>query len=154
GGTVSVTGPAQTASFGVAIGGASANVGGPTTAATGTAIVSGIGAHLASSSGMAVGLLSNGNLTVSQGGTVTTSTLDSSLLAALSIGKQGVGNVTITDIGSEYLAAGHVYVGREGTAALTVKNGGSLVMSQDPTGSADLDIGGAGIFQGTIYVGG
>ena len=154
GGTIEVTAPAETTSYGMTIGNANINVGGPTSTASGAVTVSGAGALIASKSGLSVGLLSNGSLTVAQGGSVVASTLDLNLLAALGIGKQSNGSVTITDLGSTYAATGSVYIGREGDGTLTVENQGSLILSADPTGAARLGIGGAGVFNATLFVGG
>jgi T5SS/PEP-CTERM-associated repeat protein len=153
-GTVAITAPAETSSYGMLIGTANANVGGPSDTATGAMTVSGAGALLTSASGLAVGYLANGSLTVSQGGSVVVSTLNSNALAALSIGKQGNGSVTIIGFGSTYDATGRVIVGREGTGTLTVENQGDLRIQLDPTNNATLDIGGTDTTSGTLYVGG
>lgn len=150
GGTVQVSAPAQANSYAVAIGTASSNVAGPTNTATGVATVSGTGALLMSNSGLSVGYAANGTLTVSMGGTVVASTLNSASLSALSVGKLGNGSVTITDAGSSIDTTGAVYVGRAGTGTLTVENHGSLVLSPDPTSNANLAIGGAGLTSGTV----
>ena len=154
GGTVDVVAPAETSSFAVVVGGDAATVGGPTDLASGTLAVTGAGALLRSASGLAVGLAGTGSLTVSQGGSVGVSTLNSGLLGAMIVAKQGNGGVTVTDAGSTLSATGDVLIGREGTGTLSVENQGSLLVGLDPTGTGDLLIGGANLANGTLYVGG
>ncbi|WP_158923365.1 Hint domain-containing protein [Acidisphaera sp. S103] len=154
GGTVELTGTAQTSSYGVYI--ASSN-NGTNPSESGVATVSGTGALLnANGNGIAVGQYGSGTLTVSQGGTVVSGTANSSILAALGIGRQGVGNV-IVDSGT-LLANGEAFLGRAGSGDLLVENNGSVHVGLDGTGSTTdgaLQVGGAGYTAGTLlYVGG
>jgi len=153
GGTVELTGTAQTASYGVYLG--YSNVG---TASTENALatVSGAGALLnANGNGIAVGEYGTGSLTVSQGGSVVSGIPDSTILAALAIGRQGSGTVTVTDPGSQLTANGLALVGKAGNGSLTVENQGSVVIGLDPLGNGGLNIGGTGPSStGSIYVGG
>ena len=51
----------------------------------------------ADDSGIAVGQYATATLTVSQGGSVASGTANSSLIAALAVGRQGNASVTVTD---------------------------------------------------------
>ena len=105
GGVVRVNNPIAANGYGVVIGNANASIGTSATgtatdAARGEAVVNGAGALLdANGIGVAVGLLSNGSLTISQGGTVLAGSQDEALGSALSIGRRSTGSVTITDPG-------------------------------------------------------
>lgn len=75
GGTVEVSIPAQSVNFSVVVGNANASIGGPTRAASGIVIVSGTRALLdTNGNALAIGLLSTGSMTVSQGGSVVSGT--------------------------------------------------------------------------------
>jgi T5SS/PEP-CTERM-associated repeat protein len=153
GGTVELTGTAQTSVYGVYLG--NSNIG---TASTENAVatVSGTGAVLnTNGNGLAVAQYGTATLTVSQGGSVASGTPDSNLIAALAIGRQGSGTVTVTDINSGITANGNAYVGRAGTGSLIVENQGSVVIGLDGLGAGGLSIGGGGTNSGSIlYVGG
>ena len=99
GGTVELTGTAQTSSFGVYL--SNSNIGTPSTE-TAVATVSGTGAALnTDGNGLAVANYGTAALTVSQGGSVASGTPNSNLVAALAIGTQGSGTVTVTDPNSQ-----------------------------------------------------
>ncbi|MGA3400036.1 MAG: hypothetical protein ABSC95_12520, partial [Acetobacteraceae bacterium] len=155
GGTVEVNNPLLTG-YDVTIGSANSDIGGPTTTASGQALVSGAGALLnANGAGVAVGWLSSGELTVSQGGSVVSGTPDSSTFSALAIGRQASGAVTVTDPGSSFTANGNIYVGRAGAGSLTIENQGSMNVGLDGQGNGGVEIGGSGFTSGnTLFVGG
>ena len=155
GGTVLVNDPSLTG-YAVAIGTANSNVDGPTSTASGQVLVKGAGALLnANDGGISVGFLSEGNLTVSQGATVLTGSVNSSIYSALGIARQGDGSVTVSDAGSTLVANGDVYVGRAGSGSVTVENDGRVTIGLDGQGNGSISIGGAGYSSGTIlYVGG
>jgi T5SS/PEP-CTERM-associated repeat protein len=150
GGVVRVKNPIAANGYDVVIGGANSSIGTSVTgtatdAATGDALVSGTGALLdATGMGVAVGLLSNGRLTISQGGTVLAGSQDEVLGSALSIGRRSTGSVTITDPGSSLIAKGLAYVARAGNGSLTIESGGTLTSLVDPTGFAGISVGGTG----------
>src|SRR6185312_7635290 len=150
GGVVRVNNPTHTG-YDITIGNEDPLLGGSisgtaTGAASGQAIVSGPGAVLdANGTGIAVGFLTTGALTISQGGSVVSGTTDESVSNALSIGRRGTGSVTITDPGSTFTANGVVYVGRSGTGSLTIENHGSLIGGLDAKGGGGINIGGVGL---------
>ena len=156
GGTVELTLAPQDVDYGVYVGSANSDVSGPTDAASGTLIVSGSGALLnTNGNGLSIGPLSNGSMTVSQGGTVITGTPDDAEINALAIGKQGTGSLTVTDAESSFIANGGIYVGRAGTGTLTVENSATVEALLDGQGNGDIGIGGAGLTNGnTLYSGG
>jgi T5SS/PEP-CTERM-associated repeat protein len=153
GSTVALTGTAQTASYGVFLG--QSNIG---TAASENAVatVSGAGALLDShGNGIEVGQYGTATLTVSQGGSVVSSSPNSNLLGALAIGQEGSGTVTVTGTGSRLTADGNTYIGRAGTGGLDVESGGGVTIGLDPLGNGALDVGGGGVNStGTAWVGG
>jgi T5SS/PEP-CTERM-associated repeat protein len=155
GGVVTVNNPTLTG-YDVTVGSANSSIGGPTAAASGQVLVSGAGALLnANGAGVAVGLLSSGNLTISQGGSAVSSSPNNNLFVALSIGRDANGSVTITDKGSSFTANGGAYVGRAGVGNLTIENDGSLYVGVDGTGAGGFEIGGAGVStSGNVYAGG
>jgi T5SS/PEP-CTERM-associated repeat protein len=150
GGVVRVQNPTLTG-YDITIGNANASIGGTTSgtatgAASGQAVVSGAGALLdANGAGIAVGWLSPGVLTVSQGASVVAGSPDDSLFNPLAIGRRASGSVTITDKGSTFTANGSVYVGRAGTGSLLVENQGTLADGLDGKGQGGISIGGVGI---------
>jgi T5SS/PEP-CTERM-associated repeat protein len=157
GGTVALTEASQDSSSGLLVGTDNSSVNGRTDQATGDVTVTGSGAVLNTNlNPIAVGLLGDGLLTVGQGGTVEAGTSNSSGDPALSVGRQGDGNVVIDD--GSLQADGDVYIGRAGNGNLLVENDGSLGVGLDGTGSttdAELQIGGAGPAGGTLlYTGG
>jgi collagen type I/II/III/V/XI/XXIV/XXVII alpha len=87
--------------YAVVVGDANSSIGGPTNADSGAVLVSGTGALLdGDGAGIAVGLLSDGSLVISKGGSVVSGTPNDSTFAAVAIGRQGTGSITITDPGS------------------------------------------------------
>ena len=137
------------------VGNANASVGGPTNAASGTVTVSGKGALLnTNGDGLAIGLLSTGSMTVSQGGSVVSGSLDDQVLSALSIGRLGHGSLTVTDAGSLFTAKGGSYIGRGGTGTLTVQNHAAMKVLLDGKGDGGLSIGNAGLTNGNTLVAG
>ena len=158
GGLVKVGIAAQTANYSVVIGGENSSLNGiPTNRDSGDAIISGIGATLdTNGNGLAIGLTSDGSMTVSAGGSVVSGSPNDSLITALSVGQRGNASLTISDAGSSVTANGGMYVGRAGTGALVVENSGSLaVLSDAGGGNGYLDIGNAGLTNGnSLYVGG
>ena len=155
GGVVRVNNPALTG-VAITIGGANSSIGGATNAATGEALVSGAGALLdGNGAGLAVGLFSDGSLVISQGGSVASGTPDNAAFAAVGVGREATGSITITDTGSNETANGLVYIGRAAAGVLTVENHGSLSVGVDGKGNGGLNIGGAGLANGaTLYAGG
>jgi len=83
----------------------------------------------------------SGALTVENGGSVVVGTANSADGAALSVGKQGSGTITVTGVGSTLTADGFTYFGREGNAALLVENDAVVQIDTDPLGSGGLNIG-------------
>ncbi|HEY1935903.1 MAG TPA: hypothetical protein VGG99_28185, partial [Acetobacteraceae bacterium] len=150
-GTVLVNNPVAANGYDVIIGNANSSIGATTTgtataAASGAVTVSGIGALLnANGFGIAVGYLSSGSLTISQGATVLSGTTAESLASALSIGRRADGSVTITDPGSVFRAGGGVYAGRSGSGSLTIENHASLIAGLDGSGVTGISIGGTGL---------
>ena len=141
GGTLMFTGPAEDTNFAVTIGNDS-NIAGPSNAATGIVNVSGAGALLdTNGSPLAVGLNANGTLDITQGGTVTAGTTNSSVNSAVAVGKTANGTLLVSDPGSELISTGFVYVGRSASGNLIIQNHGSVVVNQDPTGNANVAIG-------------
>ena len=155
GGVVRVNNPLLTG-YDITIGSANASIGGPSSAASGQAIVSGTGALLdGNGAGIAVGSLSSGSLLISQGGSAVSGTPDGGIFSALSIGREANGSVTVTDKGSTLTANGFAYVGRAGTGSLVIENQASLGIGLDGKGNGGLSIGGAGLGNGNpLYVGG
>jgi T5SS/PEP-CTERM-associated repeat protein len=81
GGTVLVTEALQSTNYGVIVGNANSSVGGATDLATGVVTVSGSGAILnTNTNGIAVGLLSEGDLVITGGATVVAGVLNSALI--------------------------------------------------------------------------
>ena len=154
-GTLEISSP-NASGFSIEIGTAGTGVGGPTNAATGAVTVSGAGALLnANNSGIEVGRLADGSLTVSQGGSVESSSPNDAQFNALAIGRQGDGSVTITDPRSTFTANGGAIIGRAGTGSLTIENAGSLFVGEDGLGNGGIAIGGAAFTSATTqYVGG
>ncbi len=153
GGTVELTGGAQTASFGVLL--ASSN-NSQLTSSEAVVTVSGAGALLnTDGNGIAVGQFGTASLTVSQGGSVLAGTPNSNSIVALGIGKQGSGTVTVTGAGSQLTANGAAWVGRAGSGSLIIENQGSVLIGVDGMGSGGITIGGAGLSNGnTLFTGG
>ncbi len=153
GGTVELTGGAQTASFGVLLASSNNN---QLTSSEAVVTVSGAGALLnTDGNGIAVGQFGTASLTVSQGGSVLAGTENSSSVVALGIGKQGSGTVTVTGSGSQLTANGGAWVGRAGSGSLVIANQGSVLIGVDGTGSGGITIGGAGLSNGsTLFTGG
>ncbi len=127
--------------------------------AQGYVTVSGAGADLTTNDNpLQIAPYADGILTVSQGGSVTAGTQNSVSLAAIGIGRQGVGSLELTDPGSTIAAIGLVYVGREGTGNLLVENHARLSTSLDPIGAGEVAIGAAtggnGTTQTSVQTGG
>jgi T5SS/PEP-CTERM-associated repeat protein len=141
--------------YAIVVGGANSSIGGPTTADSGTVLVSGTGALLdGNGAGVVVGLLSPGSLVISQGGKVVSGTPDNATFSAVGVGREANGSLTITDPGSSETANGLFYVGRAAAGTLTVENHGSLNVGVDGLGKGDLNIGGAGLANGSTLVAG
>ena len=119
GGTVKITELPQLSSFAVEIG---TSNGGATGLADGAVTVNGAGALLnTNGNGLEIGREAVGNLTVSQGGTVLAGTPNSNTIAALDIGRYGVGSMFLTDPGSTVTADGFMLVGRGGSGSLQIE---------------------------------
>ena len=158
GGLVKVGIAAQTVNYGVQIGSDNSSFNGlPTNQASGDAIISGTDAKLDTNGNpLGIGVLSDGVMVVSSGGSVVTGSLNDNVFAALTVGRTGNGSLTISDAESSVTANGGMFVGRAGTGALLVENQGSLAVQADAGGgSGYLDIGNAGLTNGnTLLVGG
>ena len=131
GGTVRSTVSAQTALNQLTV----ANFAG----AVGSVTVSGAGALLDIGSNPAgFGNVGTGSLTVSAGGTAKFTSSDSNLLSAMSAGNLAgsQGTVTVSGAGSSVTATGYVYVGRAGTATLTVAAGATFTGGLATTSTA------------------
>lgn len=121
GGSVTSTIPAQTSLNELTV----ANFSG----STGTVTASGIGALIdMGANGAGIGNSGNGSLAVSNGGVVRLASSNSNALSALSGGTVAgsQGTISVSGSGSSILAAGYVYLGRAGSATLTVSGGGSF----------------------------
>ena len=142
GGTVALTGPAQTSSYGVYI---SNSNDGTVSTETGVATVSGAGALLnTNGNGLAVAQYGTATLTVSQGGSVLAGTANSNLIDALAVGFDGAGTLTVTDAGSYLGAAGLANIGEVGSGTLIVENHAGVTIGVDGLGDGGLDIGDGG----------
>ena len=148
GGTVLITQASQTTITSVVIGTDNSVLGLATGADSGAVTVSGAGARLdTNGNGLEVGRNSIGSLSILQGGSVALGTPNSSLLAALMVGRFSTGNVLLSDSGSMLTTAGFVGIGRAGTGNLLIQNHASLMITNDATGISSIAIG-AG--QGTV----
>jgi T5SS/PEP-CTERM-associated repeat protein len=156
GGLVKVGIAAQSVTYSVIVGSGNTSLDGkPTTLAGGEAVISGANARLdTNGNGLAIGLLSDGAMTISNGGSVVAGTPDDSAVAALSIGRLGNGSLTVTDAGSQLTANGGIYVGRGGTGTLTVENHATMKVLLDAESDGYLDIGNAGLTNGQTLVSG
>ena len=149
GGTVQASHPGAY-TYAIVVGGANGSIGDVTSgsatgAASGAAVISGTGALLdANGEGVAIGWLSTGSMTISQGGSVVSGSPDDTYLNALSIGRRAAGSLTITDAGSSYNVQGIAYVGRAGNGSLLIENGGTLTSTNDAKGYSGIAIGGTG----------
>jgi fibronectin-binding autotransporter adhesin len=122
---------------------------------TAQAVVTGTGSLLeASSQGLAVGDLSSGSLTVSQGGSISATTPNSNSFAALTVGRRSTGSLTVTDSNSSLAASGAASIGLAGAGNLLVENHGSLSIGVDGEGNDGIAIGGAALNGNTLYAGG
>jgi T5SS/PEP-CTERM-associated repeat protein len=152
-GTAELTGTAQTAAYGVVLG--NSNIG---TLAVETAVasVTGPAALLnTNDNGLAVGLFGSASLTVSAGGSVLSGIAAPGSIAALSIGNQGTGTVSVSGAGSQLVAAGNLAIGASGgTGGLSVSNSGAVTITGPVTmagaaaiqddGTGEIEIGGSG----------
>ena len=79
--------------------------------------------------GLSVGQGGSGSLIVSAGGTVRSASTNSLNLSTLASARAAgsTATITVTGTGSSITATGYVYIGRAGTAALLVDQGGSFV---------------------------
>ena len=130
GGTVISTLAAQTTANGFTV----ANAAG----STGSVTVSGSGALLDIGSNPAgIGTAGTGSLTVSAGGTARFASSNSTLIAALSAGNLAgsSASITVSGAGSSVTASGFVYIGRAGTASLTVSGGATFTGGSAASGS-------------------
>ena len=153
GGTVQLTGTPQTLSDGVYLG--DSNIG-TASVETAVATINGGGALLnAGGRGISVGQYGTAALTVSLGGIVISGAANSSLIPALTLGRGGIGTVTVTGAGSKLTANGAASVGQAGSGSLMVRNQGSVLIGLDNQGFGGLNIGGgAANAGGTLYAGG
>jgi T5SS/PEP-CTERM-associated repeat protein len=148
-GTVKITGAPTTTTLAVNIG--TSGTGAALLASTGSVAVEGVGARLDTNGGlMAVGTGGTGNLLVSQGGSVVVGTPDSLTTAALSAGRLGVGNITVTDSGSELTSNGFAYIGGAGAGSLTIQNNATMTVGLDASGNGGFSVGGAGSSTSTL----
>jgi T5SS/PEP-CTERM-associated repeat protein len=83
----------------------------------------------------------NGNVTVSQGGSIIATSYNDNVLDPLSIGSHGNGTLTVTGSGSQVTANGVAYLAHTGTGTLTVENSGSVLIAPDPLGLVGMFIG-------------
>ncbi len=143
GGTLAATAPPASTSASYLLNIGEHDTDGVLPAASGSVFVNGAGALLdLDGNGLSLGLNGGqGSLAVSNGGTVKAGTPNSNNVAAFSIGKVGLGNLTITGAGSALLATGGVYDGRGGTGNVLVANGGLLSVSADPLGNGGFGVG-------------
>ena len=152
GGVVRVNSPPT--GYGIYVGTANSSIGGALTgtatgAASGEAVVSGAGALLdANGSGIAIGWLSTGSMTISQGATAVAGSSDDAQFSPLSVGRRASGSLVITDPGSTFKVGGLAYLGRAGSGNLLIENHGSLIGLVDKKGDGGINVGGTGI--GTI----
>lgn len=104
--------------------------------ATGTAIVEGPGALVDTGpdGGATVGFLpgSTGSLQILAGGVAKFGTTDPADIAALSVGRQGTGTVTVDGTESQLQLSGYLYAGRAGTGTVTLTNGATLTETAVP----------------------
>ncbi len=155
GGLVKIGIAAQTSNYSIIIGNANSTLGNiPTNVANGEVLVSGAGAMLNSNgNAVAVGLLSDGMLTVSKGGTVVAGSLDGSVITGFQVGRLGNGSVNLSDLGSALLVSGGMNVGRGGSGALVVENAASLTVTTDSnSANAYLTIGNTGLANATTLL--
>ncbi|MDT7950872.1 MAG: hypothetical protein RQ966_05140 [Acetobacteraceae bacterium] len=137
-GTLAVTGgasivstqPASTSAYAVYVGsGTFAN-------ANGTMLVTGAGSTVNTGpNGAAVGETGTGTLTVQSGATATFASSNSSLIAALAVGRNGAGTVNVSGAGTSVTANGFVYVGRGGAGTLNIANTATLTAGSAASGS-------------------
>ena len=130
GGTVRSTVAAQTSGNLVTIGGSGGS--------TGAVTVSGAGALL--DGGLNPGGIGNigaGMLTVANGGTASFASTNSAVAAALTAGRVtgSSASIAVTGAGSTLMASGYTYLGRAGTATLTVSAGGTFTGGSAATGT-------------------
>ena len=127
------------------IGSDSTSVGGVTNLANGQITVSGAGALLnANNNGIEIAREGTGNLTVSQGGSVTAGSPSSVDYEALEIGRVGTGSMVLTDPGSSVTVNGLAEVGRAGTASIQIENHATMTAANDPSGingSGEFEVG-------------
>jgi T5SS/PEP-CTERM-associated repeat protein/autotransporter-associated beta strand protein len=91
--------------------------------------------------GQSSGSTTTGNLSISSGGTVTSTS------ALLGIAAKGVGNVTVDGANSSWTNSGNIQFGNNsGTGTLTIQNGGAVTTSTvSGTGTLTLDNGTFGL---------
>jgi T5SS/PEP-CTERM-associated repeat protein len=112
-------------------------------AGSGTLNVEGLGALLTTNgNGIAVGPYGNGTLNISSAGTVVSGSPNSEIVAALSVGRQGNGSVSLSDALTQLTANGVVYIGRAGTGSLLIQSQASMFVGVDGTGYGAITIGG------------
>jgi T5SS/PEP-CTERM-associated repeat protein len=131
GGAVYSTSPTNPGSFVLGVGNSL-----DSTSNVGVVLVSGLSGSAASvinvgTGAIAVGLDAIGTMTVAQGGQVFArgQTVGSSFYNAMVLGDaaSGSGSLIVTDAGSRVDLTGQLEIGRSGTGAVTVQNGGTLM---------------------------
>ena len=115
---------------------------------TGTVTVDGSGSSWASSGGLIVGNSGSGTLLIQNAGLVS-----NALTAFIGANASANGHVTVTGLGSAWTSSAPIVVGADGTADLTIANGGivSAAAGGSPSGSA-LSIGQEGNAIGLVTV--
>ena len=102
---------------------------------------------LASNSG-AVGYAGTGTMTVTNGGAArfnaSANASNNALNPALTIGRYGIGTVTVANVGSLVAAGGSIIVGSAGRGTLQVQNGASVTSVAFVPAQAALAVGTAG----------
>ncbi|MEJ0020099.1 MAG: Hint domain-containing protein [Acetobacteraceae bacterium] len=155
GGVVKGTSLPQSSGYSFVIGGANSSIGGPSNAASGVVNINGIGALFdTGNNGLAIGLTSNGSMSVSQGASVVVGSPNSNQLSALALGRLGNGSLVVADAGSSVISNGGAYVGRGGTGSLTIENRGTVQILDDAGGASYLSIGNSGLVNGNTLLSG
>jgi outer membrane autotransporter protein len=110
---------------------------------TGAVTVTGTGSNWTNTAGIQVGRAGVGSLIVSNGGTVT----DTSVTLGNAAGSTG--SATVTDAGSTWTSSGTMTIGANGTGAISILNGGHVsdttaVLGSVATGSGSVTVDGSG----------
>jgi T5SS/PEP-CTERM-associated repeat protein len=101
---------------------------GVTSGTTGTATITGAGSSWAMGNKLYVGLLGNGNLNITSGGTVTTGSS-----AALGFLSGSTGTVTVDGTGSAWTVNNTLDIGTAGTGTLNITNDGAVTVTGTTT---------------------